>query len=97
MAPPFELQCMDGGCIVVMRFTSAAPMNTLLDPISDRVDGPIRNRMGHNFPRDELTTAELQRVLPKQVGCAAQIGVIKGVRNSPDNPQCAQSMKACCR
>ena len=66
---------MDGGCIVVMRFTSAAPMNTLLDPISDRVDGPIRNRMGHNFPRDELTTAELQRVLPKQVGCTAQTGV----------------------
>ena len=78
MAPPFELQCMDGGCIVVMRFTAAAPMNTLLDPISDRVDGPIRNRMGHNFPRDELTTAELQRVLPKQVGCAVRT-VHKGI------------------
>ena len=94
MAPPFELQCMDGGCIVVMRFTSAAPMNILLDPISDRVDGPIRNRMGHNFPRDELTTAELQRVLPKQVGCAVRT-VHKGIEGMLPLGL-AQCMKPCC-
>jgi hypothetical protein len=36
MAPPFELQVVDG-CIVVMRFQAADVMNPMLDPISNRV------------------------------------------------------------
>ena len=59
MPPPYELQLVDG-CIAVLRFAAVAVMNALLDPISDRVDGPIRNRQGHNFPAAEMSREELQ-------------------------------------
>ena len=45
MPPPYELQALDNGTIVVLRFQNPETMNQLLDPISDRVDGPIKNRM----------------------------------------------------
>jgi hypothetical protein len=77
---PFELQLVDGGVIVVLRFQGSDAMNAMLDPISNRVDGPIKNRMGHNFPRDEMTPTELQRVLPKHVQkpCRYVIACVKG-------------------
>ena len=70
MAPPCEVQLLDGQ-IVVLRWTDASAMNRTLDPISDRVDGPIKNRLGHNFPWAEMTKDEAQRVLsllPKSKG-----------------------------
>ena len=80
LAPPYELQQVDGGLIVVMRFQGSDAMNAMLDPISNRVDGPIKNRMGHNFPRDEMTSGELQRVLPKHVQkpCRYVVACVKG-------------------
>ncbi len=79
MPPAFESQLVDG-CIVVLRFASADAMNRLLDPISDRVDGPIRNRQGHNFPYSMLTEEELRRVVPKdmQKACRYVIACVKG-------------------
>lgn len=67
MAPPCEVQLLEGQ-IVVLRWTDSDAMNKLLDPISDRVDGPIKNRLGHNFPWSEMTKEEAGRVsslLPK--------------------------------
>ncbi|KAG1677571.1 hypothetical protein FOA52_014469 [Chlamydomonas sp. UWO 241] len=79
MAPPSELQIVDG-CIAVLRFASADVMNPMLDPISDRVDGPIKNRQGHNFPKAEMTQPELARVLPKNVQYSVRyvIACVKG-------------------
>jgi hypothetical protein len=67
---PFEAQLLEGR-IVVLRWTDAEAMNKLLDPISDRVDGPIKNRLGHNFSWAEMTPNEakaLMGMLPKSMG-----------------------------
>lgn len=71
MAPVCEVQILDGGSIVVLRWLDAVVMNKLLDPISNRVDGPIKNRLGHNFPFHEMNATELKMVaalLPKSKG-----------------------------
>mmetsp|Transcript_40695 Transcript_40695/g.90475 ORF Transcript_40695/g.90475 Transcript_40695/m.90475 type:complete len:173 (-) Transcript_40695:68-586(-) len=77
--PAYELQLVDD-CIAVLRFPSMDVMNELLDSISNRVDGPIKNRQGHNFPKSEMSREELDRVLPKnlQKTCRYVIACVKG-------------------
>jgi hypothetical protein len=79
MAPQVEYQVVED-CIVILRFQSPDSMNQLLEPISNRVDGPIKNRMGHNFPRDEMTKEELERIIPKNLhkNCKYVIACVKG-------------------
>ena len=49
---------------------------TETDPISDRVDGPIKNRLGHNFPYHVMTKEEVKMI-------AALLPKAKGTQNKP--------------
>ncbi|EFJ41046.1 hypothetical protein VOLCADRAFT_107854 [Volvox carteri f. nagariensis] len=59
------------GCVALMRFRSRDSMNSLLDPISNAMEGVIANRLGHNFAlidtaRDHVAFRKACG-LPKQV------------------------------
>jgi hypothetical protein len=62
-------------------------------------DGPIKNRMGHNFPKTEMLPEEMQRVLPKnlQKQCRYVIACVKGnaqtLRHELCHARCAASME----
>lgn len=57
---------IEGDSILVLTFANKQAMNVLLDPISDTIDGPIKNRSGHNFPAQHVTKAHpLHRFIAK--------------------------------
>jgi hypothetical protein len=40
--------------ILVIRFSSKDKMNLILDKVSNRYEGELKNREGHNFPYDSV-------------------------------------------
>jgi hypothetical protein len=40
--------------ILVIRFSSKDKMNAILDKVSNRYEGELKNREGHNFPADSV-------------------------------------------
>lgn len=59
------------GCVALMRFRTRDGMNTLLDPISNAVEGTIANRLGHNFVLSD--TDRLHHGLRKACGLPKQV------------------------